>query len=92
LICLHGAGTGPWIFRDWSDFAEWTVKTPDLQEGLNVANANRDGEEEVGREAAHRGHAYKAMPLPREVSLDDALADLEPDEERNTCPTGTTWT
>lgn len=41
----------------------------------------KNGQEEVGREAAHRGHAYKAMPLPREVSLDDALADLEPHEE-----------
>jgi fermentation-respiration switch protein FrsA (DUF1100 family) len=40
LICLHGAGTGPWCFDDWSrDFPEWHVRAPDLLTGLDVATA-----------------------------------------------------
>ena len=40
LICLHGAGTGPWCFDDWSrDFPGWNVRAPDLLQGLDVATA-----------------------------------------------------
>ena len=40
LICLHGAGTGPWCFDDWSrDLPGWNVRAPDLLQGLDVATA-----------------------------------------------------
>ena len=40
LICLHGAGTGPWCFDDWNrDLPTWNVRAPDLLQDLNVATA-----------------------------------------------------
>ena len=41
LVLVHGAGSGPWVFRSWSkSFPAIEVKTPDLQEGLEVARAS----------------------------------------------------
>jgi pimeloyl-ACP methyl ester carboxylesterase len=38
---VHGAGSGPWIFEPWrSSFEGWRVELPDLQAGLDVAEAS----------------------------------------------------
>ncbi len=41
LICIHGAGSGPWVFAGWgADFPQWEVVAPDLQKGLHLATAS----------------------------------------------------
>ena len=41
LLLVHGAGSGPWIYRDWpADFPTLTVSAIDLQEGLDVERAS----------------------------------------------------
>jgi pimeloyl-ACP methyl ester carboxylesterase len=40
LLLAHGAGSGPWVFEGWAEsFPELDVSAPDLQAGLNVAEA-----------------------------------------------------
>src|SRR3954454_21942054 len=40
LICVHGAGTRPSVFDDWSgDFPGWELEALDLLEGLDPATA-----------------------------------------------------
>lgn len=41
LLLVHGAGSGPWVFADWTeDFSGLEVAAVDLQAGLDVANAS----------------------------------------------------
>jgi pimeloyl-ACP methyl ester carboxylesterase len=41
LLLVHGAGSGPWVYKDWADTFSHTVITAiDLQEGINVACAS----------------------------------------------------
>ncbi len=41
VICIRGAGSGPWAFAGWADdFPGWEVVAPDLQEGLDLATAS----------------------------------------------------
>jgi pimeloyl-ACP methyl ester carboxylesterase len=41
VICIHGAGSGPWVFAGWAvEFPQWEVVAPDLQEGLDLATAS----------------------------------------------------
>jgi pimeloyl-ACP methyl ester carboxylesterase len=43
LLLVHGAGSGPWIFRDWDEsFPGLQVAAVDLQTGLDVAHASMD--------------------------------------------------
>ncbi len=40
VVLVHGATSGPWVFEGWAEL--WPnddVRVPDLQEGLDVANA-----------------------------------------------------
>jgi hypothetical protein len=40
LLLAHGAGSGPWVFAGWpAAFSDLEVEVPDLQAGLNVAEA-----------------------------------------------------
>src|SRR5439155_22704054 len=40
LLLAHGAGSGPWVFDGWADaFPGLEVAAPDLEAGLNVAEA-----------------------------------------------------
>ncbi|WP_176946208.1 alpha/beta fold hydrolase [Blastococcus aurantiacus] len=40
LILVHGATSGPWVFDQWPvAFPGYDVRAPDLQEGLDVAQA-----------------------------------------------------
>jgi pimeloyl-ACP methyl ester carboxylesterase len=50
LVLLHGAGTDPRAFTNWSEhFPDHDVRAPDLQQGLNVAEASMQDY----RQAAH---------------------------------------
>lgn len=43
LVLVHGAASGPWVFREWdAAFADVDVRVPDLQQGLDVARASMD--------------------------------------------------
>lgn len=47
LLLVHGAGSGPWVFDGWSQsFPGVELAAPDLQEGLNVAEASMSNYEE----------------------------------------------
>ena len=40
LVLIHGATSGPWVFDRWPGaFPGYDVRAPDLQEGLDVAQA-----------------------------------------------------
>jgi pimeloyl-ACP methyl ester carboxylesterase len=40
VVCVHGAGTGPWVFDGWADaFPGSAIVAVDLQEGLDVPRA-----------------------------------------------------
>ncbi|WP_225753514.1 alpha/beta fold hydrolase [Actinotalea sp. Marseille-Q4924] len=40
LVLVHGATSGPWVFDGWPGaFPGYDVRVPDLQEGLDVAQA-----------------------------------------------------
>lgn len=56
---MHGAGSGPWIYKGWSDaFPGVTVAAVDLQNGLDVATASHDAYAEIVIDAA------EALPAP----------------------------
>jgi len=41
VLLVHGAGSGPWIYRDWGDaFENIPITAVDLQEGLDVARSS----------------------------------------------------
>jgi pimeloyl-ACP methyl ester carboxylesterase len=43
ILLVHGAGSGPWVFDDWSEsFSAAHVSAVDLQAGLDVADAGID--------------------------------------------------
>lgn len=62
LLLVHGAGSGPWVFRGWArTFPGIVVAFADLQRGLDVTRASHeDYAENVVRAAAE---------LPQPVSL-----------------------
>jgi pimeloyl-ACP methyl ester carboxylesterase len=62
LLLVHGAGSGPWIFDDWSEcFPSLRVAAVDLQQGLDVGSASMaDYAERV---------VSAARALPRPVAL-----------------------
>jgi pimeloyl-ACP methyl ester carboxylesterase len=56
LVCVHGAGSGPWVFAGWAlDFPQWEVVAPDLQEGLHLATASMADYAAAVRIASERG-------------------------------------
>jgi pimeloyl-ACP methyl ester carboxylesterase len=62
LLLVHGAGSGPWVFRGWAQaFSAITVASVDLHAGIDVA------------QASHRDYAGNvaraAWALPQPVSL-----------------------
>ena len=62
LLLVHGAASGPWVFRDWpASFPTVTVSTVDLHEGLDVATAS------MGDYA--RAVEVGASHLPRPLAL-----------------------
>jgi pimeloyl-ACP methyl ester carboxylesterase len=55
MLLLHGAGSGPWVFDGWAEaFADVEVDVPDLQAGLNVAEAAMSNYVAVAARAAER--------------------------------------
>jgi pimeloyl-ACP methyl ester carboxylesterase len=62
LLLVHGAGSGPWIFRGWARaFPGINVAYVDLQAGVEVAGATHDD---------YAGKATRAArALPQPVSL-----------------------
>lgn len=62
LLLIHGAASGPWVFRDWpASFPDAIVWAVDLQEGADVGTASM-------RDYAGRVEAA-AVQLPRPLAL-----------------------
>jgi pimeloyl-ACP methyl ester carboxylesterase len=62
LLLVHGAGSGPWVFRGWAQaFPGMKVAAVDLHAGLDVARASHDDYADAVARAA------RALPEP--VSL-----------------------
>ena len=62
LLLVHGAGSGPWVFRGWAQaFPGIKVVTVDLHAGSDIARASH------GDYADRVARAAQALPLP--VSL-----------------------
>lgn len=62
LVLVHGAGSGPWVFRDWFDeFPGVRTVAIDLQEGLDVSTAGHDD------------YAHKVVEVATELGPDVAL-------------------
>jgi pimeloyl-ACP methyl ester carboxylesterase len=41
MVCVHGAGSGPWVFDGWvADLPGWRIVAVDLQAGLDVGTAS----------------------------------------------------
>jgi pimeloyl-ACP methyl ester carboxylesterase len=57
LICLHGGGSGPWVFDDWADI-DASLLAPDLQAGLDVGAAR------MSDYAAQAERACRGAPRP----------------------------
>ncbi len=59
LVLVHGAGSGPWVFRGWeSSFPGLSVFAVDLQAGLDVARASmQDYADNIIR-------AARGLPVP----------------------------
>jgi pimeloyl-ACP methyl ester carboxylesterase len=59
-VLLHGAGSGPWVFDGWREaLGGFEVAVPDLQAGLNVAEAA------MSNYAAVAVRAAEVVPAPR---------------------------
>ncbi len=62
LLLVHGAGSGPWVFRRWAEaFPSIMVASIDLHAGIDVARASHA---DYARSVAHA-----AAALPQPVSL-----------------------
>jgi len=59
LLLVHGAGSGPWVFRGWAQaFPGITVASVDLHAGIDVARASHDDY------AGNVTRATRALPQP----------------------------
>jgi pimeloyl-ACP methyl ester carboxylesterase len=55
LVLVHGAGSGPWVYRDWPEaFPGIAAIAVDLQQGLDVAQAGHEDYARAVTDAARR--------------------------------------